>query len=124
MLDLESRAPDSIPTKGGVIFCFKFYNPNLHNIARSDRIRFNTKNPNEGRRSRCCWHCCSPSLFLAGLSHIVPARFARDEAVHLVLGVGVVHVQLHVVEQTFASRPAVRVVEDYLICWCEKIQWI
>ena len=45
MLDLESRGPGSIPTRGGVIFCFKFYNPNLHNIARSDRIRFKTKNP-------------------------------------------------------------------------------
>ena len=45
MLDLESRGQGSIPTKGGVIFCFKFYNPNLHNIARSDRIRFKTKNP-------------------------------------------------------------------------------
>ena len=33
----------SIPT-GGNIFS-KFYNPNLHNIARSDRIRFKTKNP-------------------------------------------------------------------------------
>ena len=45
MLDLESRGQGSIPTKDGVIFCFKFYNPNLHNIARSDRIRFKTKNP-------------------------------------------------------------------------------
>ena len=45
MLDLESRGPGSIPTRGGVIFCFKFYNPNLHNTARSDRIRFKTKNP-------------------------------------------------------------------------------
>ena len=47
MLDLESRGLGSIPTRGGVIFCFKFCNPNLHNIARSDRIRFKTKNPNE-----------------------------------------------------------------------------
>ena len=45
MLDLESRGPGSIPTRGGVIFCFKFCNPNLHNIARSDRMRFKTKNP-------------------------------------------------------------------------------
>ena len=45
MLDLESRGPGSIPTKGGVIFCFKFCNPNLHNIARSDKMRFKTKNP-------------------------------------------------------------------------------
>ena len=49
MLDLESRGPGSIPTKGGVIFCFKFYNPNVHNIARSDRIRFKTKNPIDSR---------------------------------------------------------------------------
>ena len=45
MLDLESRGPGSIPTRGEVIFCYKFYNPNLHNIDRSDRIRFKTKNP-------------------------------------------------------------------------------
>ena len=45
MLYLESGGPDSLPTRGGVIFCFKFYNPNLHNITRSDRIRFKTKNP-------------------------------------------------------------------------------
>ena len=45
MLDLESRGPGSIPTRGGVIFCFKFYNPNLHNIARSDRIRFKIEKP-------------------------------------------------------------------------------
>ena len=43
MLELKSRGPGSIPTGGGVIFCFKFYN--LHSIARSDRIRFKTKNP-------------------------------------------------------------------------------
>ena len=42
MLDLESEGLGSIPTSGGVIFCFKFCNPNLHNIARSDRIRFKT----------------------------------------------------------------------------------
>ena len=47
MLDLESRGPDSIPTRGGVVFCFKFYNPNLHNIARSDGMRFKTKNPKD-----------------------------------------------------------------------------
>ena len=42
MLDLESRGPGSIPTRGGVLFC----NTNLYNIARSDRIRFKTKNSN------------------------------------------------------------------------------
>ena len=46
MQDLESRGLGSITTRGGEISCFKFYNPNLHNIARSDRIRFKTKNPN------------------------------------------------------------------------------
>ena len=30
----------------GVNIFSKFYNPNLHNIARSDRIVFKTKNPN------------------------------------------------------------------------------
>ena len=30
----------------GVTFFSKFYNPNLHNIARSDRIGFKMKNPN------------------------------------------------------------------------------
>ena len=34
----------STPTRGNIFFP-KFYNPNLHNIARSDRIRFKTKNP-------------------------------------------------------------------------------
>ena len=46
MLDFESevnKGPGSIPTRGNI---FKFYNPNLHNIARSDRIGFKTKNPN------------------------------------------------------------------------------
>ena len=46
---MESRDLGSIPTRGGVIFCFKFFkfcNPNLHNIARSDRIRLKTKNLN------------------------------------------------------------------------------
>ena len=47
MLDLESRGLGSILTRGGVIFCFKFCNPNLHNIPRSDRIRFKMKNSNE-----------------------------------------------------------------------------
>ena len=37
------RGPGSIPT-GGNIFS-KFYNPNLHNIARSDSLWFKTKNP-------------------------------------------------------------------------------
>ena len=44
MLDLESEGLGSIPTSGGVIFYFEFCNPNLHNIARSDRMRFETKN--------------------------------------------------------------------------------
>ena len=46
VLDLESevvRCLGSIPTGGGV---HTFYNPNLHNIARFDRIGFKTKNPN------------------------------------------------------------------------------
>ena len=37
----------SILTRGGIIFYFKFCNPNLHNTARSDIIRFKTRNPNE-----------------------------------------------------------------------------
>ena len=36
------RGPGSIPTRDNIFFC----NPNLHNIARSDRTRFKTKNPN------------------------------------------------------------------------------
>ena len=44
---LWHSTPGSIPTRSGVIFCFKFCNPNLHNISRSDRIRFKTKNPIE-----------------------------------------------------------------------------
>ena len=31
----------------GVTFLSKFYNPNLHNIVKSDRIGFKTKTPNE-----------------------------------------------------------------------------
>ena len=57
-------------------------------------------------------------LFLASFNHIVPSHFARDEAIHLGLCAVVVHVQLHVVEETFPSRPAVRVVENYLIYQC------
>ena len=46
VMDLESEAmkgPGSIPTRGNIFS--KFYTPNLHNIARSDRIGFKTKNP-------------------------------------------------------------------------------
>ena len=45
MLDLESQGPGSIPTGGN--YHFLFYNLNLHNIARSGRIRFKMKNPTE-----------------------------------------------------------------------------
>ena len=38
------RGPGSIPTRGNIFS--KFYNPNLHNIARSDRIGFKPKHPN------------------------------------------------------------------------------
>ena len=41
------RGPGSIPTWGNIFS--KFYNPNLHNIARSDRIGFKTKNPNPAK---------------------------------------------------------------------------
>ena len=52
MLELQSRGLGSIPTRGGVIFLFlHFCDTNLHNIARSDRIRFKTKNSNEHCRS-------------------------------------------------------------------------
>ena len=44
MLDLESEGLGSIPTRGNIFS--KFYNPNLHNIARSDSLGFKTKNPN------------------------------------------------------------------------------
>ena len=54
-------------------------------------------------------------LFLASLNHIVPANFPRNKAIHLGLCAVVVHVQLYVVEETFPSRPAVGVVENYLI---------
>ena len=47
----DQRGLGSIPTRGGIIFYFKFCNPNLHNIARSDRIRFKTKNPNQDRNT-------------------------------------------------------------------------
>ena len=45
MLDLESQGPGSIPPGGK--YHFLLYNPNLHNIVRSGRIRFKMKNPNE-----------------------------------------------------------------------------
>ena len=48
VLDLKSeamRGPGSIPTRGKKIS--NFYNLNLHNIERSDRIGFKTKNPND-----------------------------------------------------------------------------
>ena len=45
MFDLESEDPGSIPTRGN--FFSKLYNPNLHNIARSDSLGFKTKNPME-----------------------------------------------------------------------------
>ena len=38
------RGLGSIPTR--VTFFSNFYNPNLHNIARSDSLGFKTKNPN------------------------------------------------------------------------------
>ena len=38
------RGSGSIPTRGNIFL--KFYNPNLHNIARSDRIGFKMKNSN------------------------------------------------------------------------------
>ena len=41
VLDMESKGPGSIPTRGNIFS--KFYNPNLHNIARSDRKGFKTK---------------------------------------------------------------------------------
>ena len=44
MLDLESEGLGSIPARGNIFFS-KFYNPNLHNIARSDSLGFKTKNP-------------------------------------------------------------------------------
>ena len=43
VLDLESEGLVLFPL--GVTFFSKFYNPNLHNIARSDRIGFKMKNP-------------------------------------------------------------------------------
>ena len=45
VLDLESEGQGSIPTRDNIFS--KFYNSNLHNIARSDRIGFKTKNPYE-----------------------------------------------------------------------------
>ena len=44
----DQRGLGSIPNWSGIIFYFKFCNPNLHNIARSERIRFKTKNPIAG----------------------------------------------------------------------------
>ena len=44
MLDLESEVgPGSIPTGGNILF-YEFYNPNWHNIAKSDRIGLTAKN--------------------------------------------------------------------------------
>ena len=50
------RGPGSIPP-GGNIFNI-FYNTNLHNIARSDRVGFKTKNPTEVQTysvNLCCF---------------------------------------------------------------------
>ena len=46
VLDLESEVHERprFYSQGGNIFS-KFYNPNLHNIARSDSLGFKTKNP-------------------------------------------------------------------------------
>ena len=41
MLDLESRGPGSIPTRGGVIFCFYILQ---HKSIQYCNIRFKTKN--------------------------------------------------------------------------------
>ena len=41
VLDFESEVLFPL----GVTFFSKFYNPNLHNIARSDSLGFKTKNP-------------------------------------------------------------------------------
>ena len=42
------RGLGSIPTRGNIFS--EFYNPNLHNIARSDRIEFKTKTQMEAIR--------------------------------------------------------------------------
>ena len=44
MLDLGSEGPGSIPIRGNIFS--KVYNPNLHNIARSDSLGLEMKNPN------------------------------------------------------------------------------
>ena len=43
VLDLESDGQGSIPTRGNIFSTF--YNLNLHNIARSERIGFKMTNP-------------------------------------------------------------------------------
>ena len=49
MLDWESEVNQ------GPVF-YKFYNPNLHNIARSDSLGFKTKNPNRLYTHFACQH--------------------------------------------------------------------
>ena len=62
----------------GVTFFSKFYNPNLHNIPRSDRIGFKTKNPHEWiptTTTQVNWLliCCVGELF--ALSTVSPPPF-------------------------------------------------
>ena len=46
VLDLESEAMRGwVLFPLGVTFFSKFYNPNIHNIARSNNLGFKTKNP-------------------------------------------------------------------------------
>ena len=49
VLDLESEGTLLFPL--GVTFFSKFYNPNLHNIARSDSLGFKTKNPGKSQQN-------------------------------------------------------------------------
>ena len=44
----------------GVTFYSKFYNPNLHNIAGSNRIGFKTKNPYVINTMICAMKCFQP----------------------------------------------------------------
>ena len=75
MLDLESQGLGSIPTGGKCHFLF--YNPNLHNIARSGRIRFKMKNPTGYSLIQCAFFLMIQADFTY-LPNVTQCLFNKD----------------------------------------------
>ena len=97
MLDLESEGPGSMPTRG------KFYNPNLHNIARSDSLGFKTKNPN-GHYG---------ILMLSQLHHVNPIKdISCDDKTAMPIAT---------CEQTLKARNVYLKTHNIVVVWCSLL---